>query len=204
MNENENYSEVENELKHWGILDMHWGIRRFQNPDGSLTPEGRERYLKNAQNQSEKQKSLIKKAKLEKNIISQVNKQRNILDQVKKNPENMSTNELYEMKKYFDAQRAYYDAENNYIKAKSYNESLKHPPRKTSRFVENVIRRPIENFLSKTIEFSMYANIAALMDSVDSIYTKDYINFVLNKKNKNNNGKDKNNNDSDKDNDDNN
>lgn len=32
------------ELKHWGILGMHWGIRRFQNPDGTLTPEGRERY----------------------------------------------------------------------------------------------------------------------------------------------------------------
>ena len=22
------------ELKHWGILDMKWGIRRFQNSDG--------------------------------------------------------------------------------------------------------------------------------------------------------------------------
>ena len=32
------------ELKHWGIIGMHWGIRRFQNEDGSLTPEGRIRY----------------------------------------------------------------------------------------------------------------------------------------------------------------
>lgn len=32
------------ELKHWGILGMKWGFRRFQNPDGSLTTEGRERY----------------------------------------------------------------------------------------------------------------------------------------------------------------
>ena len=36
--------DTDNELKHWGILNMKWGIRRFQNPDGSLTPEGRERY----------------------------------------------------------------------------------------------------------------------------------------------------------------
>ena len=31
-------------LKHFGILGMHWGQRRFQYADGSLTPEGRERY----------------------------------------------------------------------------------------------------------------------------------------------------------------
>lgn len=31
-------------LQHHGILGMHWGIRRYQNPDGSLTEEGRARY----------------------------------------------------------------------------------------------------------------------------------------------------------------
>ena len=32
-----------NELYHHGILGMKWGIRRYQNKDGSLTPEGRKR-----------------------------------------------------------------------------------------------------------------------------------------------------------------
>ncbi len=32
------------ELYHWGILGQKWGIRRFQNSDGSLTLEGRRRY----------------------------------------------------------------------------------------------------------------------------------------------------------------
>lgn len=31
-------------LEHHGILGMHWGIRRFQNADGSLTTAGKERY----------------------------------------------------------------------------------------------------------------------------------------------------------------
>lgn len=33
-----------NELTHHGILGQKWGIRRYQNEDGSLTPEGRKRY----------------------------------------------------------------------------------------------------------------------------------------------------------------
>lgn len=31
-------------IEHHGILGQKWGIRRYQNPDGSLTPEGRLRY----------------------------------------------------------------------------------------------------------------------------------------------------------------
>ena len=34
----------DDELCHWGILGQKWGTRRFQNEDGSLTAEGRERY----------------------------------------------------------------------------------------------------------------------------------------------------------------
>lgn len=32
------------ELYHWGIKNQKWGIRRYQNPDGSLTEEGKIRY----------------------------------------------------------------------------------------------------------------------------------------------------------------
>lgn len=31
-------------LYHWGIKGQKWGVRRFQNPDGTLTSAGKERY----------------------------------------------------------------------------------------------------------------------------------------------------------------
>lgn len=36
----------QNELYHHGILGMKWGVRRYQNKDGSLTPSGKKRYAK--------------------------------------------------------------------------------------------------------------------------------------------------------------
>ena len=35
---------MDNELKHYGIKGQKWGVRQYQNKDGSLTPAGKQRY----------------------------------------------------------------------------------------------------------------------------------------------------------------
>lgn len=40
----ENLYSINNELYHFGHKGMKWGIRNYQNPDGSLTEAGRKRY----------------------------------------------------------------------------------------------------------------------------------------------------------------
>lgn len=47
-----------NYIAHHGILGMKWGVRRYQNPDGSLTPKGEKRY--NGQKNRELRKSIRK------------------------------------------------------------------------------------------------------------------------------------------------
>lgn len=32
------------DIRHYGIKGQQWGVRRYQNEDGSLTPAGKERY----------------------------------------------------------------------------------------------------------------------------------------------------------------
>lgn len=52
------------ELYHWGIKGQKWGIRRYQNPDGTLTEEGKKRYrntIARARNKAEKRIPQINK-----------------------------------------------------------------------------------------------------------------------------------------------
>lgn len=42
---------MEQYLSHHGIKDMRWGVRRYENADGTLTPAGKKRYDKSVKKQ---------------------------------------------------------------------------------------------------------------------------------------------------------
>lgn len=59
-------------LQHFGILGMHWGFRRFQNPDGSLTPKGQARLDEKDSKWASKKGEKIRK-KVQKSVSKDMN-----------------------------------------------------------------------------------------------------------------------------------
>ena len=146
---------MSNELQHWGIKGMKWGVRRYQNADGSLTPAGIKRYRDEAED-IERQLNTGKKETTAEDYEKALNRMKTVstsaegvrrinsdLNQVKdpamerrirKNASQMSDKELYEK-----VQRM--NVEDNYTRMMMNRERLERG----------------ENFVNKALDVSAVA-----------------------------------------------
>lgn len=50
------------QIWHWGVKGMKWGVRRYQNPDGTLTEAGKKRYNRESAANAEKKDNKLPEA----------------------------------------------------------------------------------------------------------------------------------------------
>lgn len=76
-------------LEHYGVLGMKWGVRRFENKDGSLTAAGKKRYSK--KRERELKKDIKNRSTLsEKELDTKINRLRKENEFVRLANENLS------------------------------------------------------------------------------------------------------------------
>ena len=144
-------------LAHHGILGQKWGERKYQNKDGSLTPAGRLRYLKNNISDKIKLKNTYD-TRLTSNIKTSFGKTRytnidgTLNEHGKKMVSNFAKHEIDKNNKYYDKyikkyQKAY-DSTNNDTLKKRYKSMIDDAEKSRKTLNDNVGKLSIDNIVS--------------------------------------------------------
>ena len=133
----------ENELTHWGVRGMRWGVRRYQNADGSLTTAGKKRMSigdKIKQHKIAKQrKAALEKARQTRIANKQAAEKRTKdLEDGKIKSKNMTDTELNKRIQRLQLEKTYNDALRD-----SKNTSM--GSRFTSKFKESLVDKLADN-----------------------------------------------------------
>lgn len=103
-------------LSHYGIPKQKWGVRRFQNSDGSLTPAGRERYGYGPPRGESARDGLKKAASAVGNAAKKATKKVGTyaIKRFKmRHPSLMSDDEIVELKRRLELERSYKQVRND-------------------------------------------------------------------------------------------
>lgn len=106
---------METYLVHYGIKGQKWGIRRYQNPDGSLTPAGRQRYYDSGERKSLRTRYL-------ENRVSSIDRDIHSFDNIKNGVKTKSGRELLTKKDVSDQVKALKNYKNKQLEKLKYSQ----------------------------------------------------------------------------------
>lgn len=176
--------DPETELVHWGIKGMKWGVRRYQNKDGSLTPAGKKRVAaeKNALKERERSIKTREKEKAERVKLDAKKAEldarerelngggsRKVKNHGKKNESNsdastrmkpiseMSNKELQEYTTRMRLEKEYYDAQRNLaaMNPKQVSKGRKYAEKLLNEAIMPAVTNAGKNYLNKMMNQAM-------------------------------------------------
>lgn len=149
---------MDNELYHWGIKGQKWGVRRYQNSDGSLTPAGREHYadsdgssrksigqsIKDRRTANQRKKNLAKarQAKVEKQKAAAERKR--LIDNDKIKAKDMTDDEIKQRIERINLEKSYKEAMRN---SRSYDKGKRY----VDKFMDSTIDKLADNVTADLI-----------------------------------------------------
>lgn len=160
-----------NDIQHFGILGMKWGVRRYRNEDGSLTDAGKARYSRQLQKEASKDAKRYADAKMYYGEGAGTRRKllKAELDKKRKSSQEYS--------KYLD------DAINN---ADYYKSAKKAKAERTARDTASTVKRTTKKVMKVAVPIAVTAGgiyYAANKAKVDSFILKTMDSTVKNAKN---------------------
>lgn len=183
------------ELTHWGIKGMQWGVRRYQNKDGSLTPAGEKR-LKKERAALKKEEQILKNRKATKAKFDRLEAKRKSLEEQKKEldeaegktkkskatdtkPAKKSLKDMTDEEIFAENQRA--RLENEYRQLHPDPNAVKKPLMKTliddmvipaavssgKQFLQNALNKAGEKILNGKVDPNSYEALKKTYDKLD-------------------------------------
>lgn len=142
---------IENEyLAHYGIKGQKWGVRNYENYDGTLTSEGKKRYY--GSNKTDSESSTIEKAK-------------DIKDRIMRNP---SPAEVYKNRNLFS------DAEIKRLCERLTNEAkIRNLDNRSKNKISNKLKDAFVNAVTNTISSRSSMIVKLLVDTVKNADNKE-------------------------------
>lgn len=134
------------ELFHHGIKGMKWGVRRYQNADGTLTNAGKKRVYKTVKKYSKQKRSALGQAVGEDKTITEA--ARKVLPLAKKHAEASARRGAMaaEMEKEYNDGKTYNEIANKY--QKKYDTLLKQEARAATNYDEGT-KKVVDEYLGK-------------------------------------------------------
>ena len=160
------------ELVHWGVRGMRWGVRRYQNKDGTLTAAGKKRYDKEMAKLKAEKKILDNKAKTKAKIDKLENLRKEVDEQKQANKPAIAKPKVQKSKKSTPMTDEELRAKVQRLELeKRYRDLMKEtlPKKKKSKgqeFVTDVLEKSGKNIATQAATYAMGVGVNKLFERV--------------------------------------